>query len=95
MSRKTTETCLTSGFLPRTDIPDKQSRIWDFVPARSFPLFDNEGGYLEFSYLKNSSVLESGRACRETNICITTAVDALHDASLSVHWGWSEESIEI
>ena len=78
------ETFLVNGFLPGAGNSGKHSRMCDFVPLRNIPeLSEREGGNLEFSYLKNSYISESGRACNETNICVTTAADALQDASLA------------
>ena len=83
ISSITTDTFAAAEFFPREGIPGKQSKIWDFVPNLSLPLLKREGGYLEFSYLKNSFVFEPGRACKETNICVTIAVEDLYDPILS------------
>ena len=60
ISKITTVACLVSALLRLKGHPGKQCTICDFVPERSFPLSDKEGGSLAFSCLKKSSMFDSG-----------------------------------
>ena len=65
ISKIATVACLVNGLLPRKGPPGKHLMICDFVPDRSFPLHDKDGGSFAFSCLKKSSMFDSGLACRK------------------------------